>query len=162
MSRTSEYFTETEHNYQRSEEHDESIVEFAYCVENREGKTSEHTNYEVTGQDVEMRALYDQVLDLALEVNEMKAQLANVIEKQLELGLDVRPVESEQPMGDETAINVREVPDEEAESLILEMFSHTEENLFYSDIASQLLLDLEQVVRVCEKLVEEDRIEFDD
>ncbi len=59
---------------------------------------------------------------------------------------------------DEEAIELRDIPKEEAKQEILAMFQ-SGETLFYSDLATKLRLDLPLVVEICQELGQEGEIE---
>lgn len=62
----------------------------------------------------------------------------------------------------EGLIHLREISDELAEAEIHDLFKNTKGYLFYSDIESKLKIDIEQVIRVCEKLIIEGQIAVDE
>jgi len=59
-------------------------------------------------------------------------------------------------------IEIRDLTDAEAEKEIVGLFRSEEGTLYYGDVVERLGLDLEQVVRICNKLIDEGRLESDD
>lgn len=75
------------------------------------------------------------------ELREIRALLENVA---------TRPEEEAE------AIQVREIPDQEAREEILRLFREAgTEPLYYSDISERLRLPVEQVVEICSRLEQE-------
>lgn len=81
------------------------------------------------------------------EIGALKARVA-VLEEQ------VARLEEDSEM---KVIELREVTKDEARAEIIDLFA-TGETLYYSDISERLRIDLEMVVEICHKLLEEDVI----
>lgn len=56
----------------------------------------------------------------------------------------------------------REITREQAKAEITLLFKETERELYYSDIAERLQLDLKLVVEICDELLEEGVIAFEE
>jgi len=56
----------------------------------------------------------------------------------------------------------REISREEAKKTIEELFSNTTDTLHYSDITEQLEIDLGVVLSICDELLEEGKIKYED
>ena len=109
--------------------------------------TSQKTSFGVAGDRDRISDLYDQVLDIGLKQKNLEDRL-ETLERHFQFSADVE--------------TIRETSDSDARALIIELFEKSECALVYSEIADELRLDLEQVVRVCENLVNEGTIDFDD
>ena len=59
-------------------------------------------------------------------------------------------------------IEIREVSDQQAKGEVLELFQSSDGPMYFSDIEENIGIDIEQVVRVCRKLMTEGKIKVDD
>jgi regulator of replication initiation timing len=71
-----------------------------------------------------------------------------------------RLAELEERMPEEKVIILRQIPKEQANQEIQQLFS-TGRTLYYSDIAEELQLELQLVVEICQELQEAGKIEID-
>ena len=58
-------------------------------------------------------------------------------------------------------ILLQDISDSETKEQILSLYKKHNKTLYYSDICNELCLDIKQVVRVCDELEEEGKLELD-
>ena len=104
-----------------------------------------------TGETIRLQQVHDRVIQLEGTLQEAEGRISSLEE-------DVEAMKAAQA---EEIIVLRSIDREEAKREIGELFE-TGETLFYSDIATNLRLDLSLVVDLCQELLNEGEIEVHD
>ena len=108
-------------------------------------------------RELKLREVVKSEIESALRPIQRKLDKLDLIENQLN---EISKLVSQEV--EQEAIIFRDISREQAKAEIEELFRNTTDSLYYSDIMEQLGIDLELVVSVCNKLLDEGKIEYGD